>query len=166
MIDAENLNDYIAAALQIDDIIFLISVNNCTDSNWDKFTARAKLGIGETLSDKEKFGYIARIDLQENICEEILSDNCSAAEKSFVINDLDSSAALKITDPPNDNKCYLYSYPTDLIGRTQSRIIINGIDYSKNKKGLNIVLYSKKQACVIDSINVDICGNDELTVIR
>jgi len=41
-------------------------------------------------------------------------------------------------------------------GNTSS-IVINGVEYSKKGRGLNIVVYDKKYKCVIDSVAFDTC---------
>ena len=41
----------------------------------------------------------------------------------------------------------------------QSSCLINGEEYSNNERGMNIVIYSKKDKKVIDSRTFDTCGS-------
>lgn len=50
-------------------------------------------------------------------------------------------------------------------GNTSS-ININGIEYSKQRRGLNFVILNKKTEEILDSFNVDTCGDNKLKVQR
>ena len=51
-------------------------------------------------------------------------------------------------------------------GTCNSKIIINNIDYSVNRRGLNFVILNKKTGKIIDSINIDTWLNDEFRIFR
>ncbi|MGL4364696.1 MAG: hypothetical protein ACRCSB_05785, partial [Bacteroidales bacterium] len=54
------------------------------------------------------------------------------------------------------------SYPV----HPASYIVINGKDYSLNKRGLNIVVFNMQSKQVVDAFNVDTYGDETLSVMR
>ena len=169
-----NLNEYIEEAVKLPNLVIFISVCDSADRYWDRFENRHLLGLKEDLSAKWRMSYLAVIDKGNDVCSELLSDKWNGVESSYSFNDSDRSAAHiygnevseQYGEIPTENHCWLYSCAMDKCKYTRSSIVINGIDYSLNKRGLNIVLYSKDKAVVIDSVNVDTFGDENLTVRR
>ena len=48
----------------------------------------------------------------------------------------------------------------------QSQIIIDGVDYSMNKCGFNIVVYNDKSKCVLDSVAFDTHNSSNPVAVR
>lgn len=171
--DIENLNDYVAEAVGLDEIVFFISVCDSANKYWTKFESRKLLGLQTDLSEVWRMSYVSVIDLQENICLEKVEKKWTGTSIQYVCNDVDLQG-IKLSNEendlygklPKDNYCYLYSCGMDKLRYTNSNIIINGEDYCMNLRGLNIVLYSKKYGCVIDSVNVDTFGDSNLIIKR
>lgn len=169
----ENLNDYIAEAVGLEEVVFFISACDSADRFWTKFESRKLLGLQTDLSKVWRLSYVAVVDLQEKICLEKVDNKWTGTSLQYVCNDVDfqeTGLGCEEIDRygkmPQDNYCYLYSCGMDRQRYTESNIIINGEDYSMNLRGLNIVLYSKQYGCVIDSINIDTFGDKTLKVNR
>lgn len=171
-----NLNDYIAEAVKLSHIVILISVCDSADRYWNKFECRNLLGLKMDLSKDRRLSYLAVIDVDNGICDELISDKWNGVNRhySFIdVRDLDHHTEVygdeiehKYGEMPLENYCWIYSCAMDKQKYTKSNIVINGIDYSVNRRGLNIVIYSKEEARVIDSINVDTFNDPKLTVNR
>lgn len=103
-----------------------------------------KLGVQTDLQGKYKNGFYSVIDSGKNIAEDSGTEVVSRQSAldgltySIVSAGLDSGSA--------------------------SSIILNGAEYSKNSRGLNIVVYDKKYGTVIDSVAFDTCG--DLSAVR
>lgn len=169
-----NLNEYIEEAVKLPNLVIFISVCDSADRYWNRFENRYLLDLKKNLSTKWRMSYLAVIDKGNDVCSELLTDKWSGVEFSYSFSDSDKSAAniygnevlARYGEIPAENHCWLYSCAMDKCHYTRSSIVINGIDYSQNERGLNIVLYSKDKAMVIDSINVDTFGDEKLTVRR
>lgn len=44
----------------------------------------------------------------------------------------------------------------------EGQIIVDGLDYSTNRRGINIVVYDNKTNCVIDTVNIDTYTDDQI----
>ena len=44
----------------------------------------------------------------------------------------------------------------------EGQIIVDGLDYSNNKRGINVVVYDNKQNCVVDSVNIDTYADEQV----
>ncbi len=171
--DIENLNDYVAEAVGLDEVVFFISVCDSANKWWTKFESRKLLGLKSDLSEVWRMSYVAVVDLQKNVCLEKVEKKWTGTSIQYVCNDSDTQEIKSSNEEndlygklPEDNYCYLYSCGMDKLRYTNSNIIINGEDYCMNLRGLNIVLYSKKYGCVIDSVNVDTFGDPDLIIRR
>jgi len=99
------------------------------------------------LNKKYRLGYVAVIDEGKLIFEKLSADksdkNDFAAYKN-IIDNCDVSVLSKGYD----------------IGNI-AEIIINGENYSLNKRGLNIAVYDKKTKKCIDSVSFDMCAAEK-----
>lgn len=172
----ENLNDYISETVKLDHVVIFVSVCDSANKYWNKFESRHLLNLKEDLARVWRLSYLAIIDKDNDVCIEQLSDKWNGTECHYSFFDIDTSVLTsEVYDSEvikqygellNENNCWIYSCAMDYMRYTKSSIVINGIDYSINKRGLNIVIYSKKLGCVIDSISVDTFGDPDLTVKR
>lgn len=109
-----------------------------TDSSWnwseDMVNCWKKLGSRYNLNENHDSSYYAVIE-HGQIQTEALDTKPLVYEENNIR--LTSSASW------NDDAC----------------IQINGVEYSQNSRGLNIVVYDKKQGKVVDSVAFDTCGD-------
>ena len=162
-----DLNSYIRQALDMEEIVIMISAHDTAGKHWDKFLMKEELHLKSDLSANMYTSYIAYVDKGSDVFFEESKRSTNFSKKNFVITDkCDPSVLGCDKDLPSDNHCCLYSYAMDPLKATQSGIIINGIEYSKQKRGLNIVLYSKTLCHVIDSVFVDMWADEKLMIKR
>lgn len=169
-----NLNSYITEAIKIPHIVILIAVCDSANRYWNSFESRHLLGIKEDLSKSWRLSYLAVIDRDNDVCVEKMTDKWNGVEYSYSFNDVDDHSASIFTEEimqqyegmPSENHCWVYSCAMDSHKYTKSSIVINGTDYSINKRGINIVIYSKERAKVIDSISVDTFADPNLSIKR
>lgn len=172
----KDLNDYISNVIKLQHIVIFISVCDSANKFWNKFESRHLLGLKEDLSKVWRLSYLAVIDKDNNICKEMLSNKWDGVNCQYTFADTADSdstpllygnqAVQKYGEIPKNNNCWIYSCAMDIRRYTKSSIVINGVDYSQNKRGLNIVIYDKEKARVIDSITVDAFADPNLTVKR
>lgn len=165
---ANDLNQYVSELVKVKHTVIFISAYDSADRFWEKFEGRHMLGLKEDLSKKWRLSYTAVIDADNNVCTERLSDQWDGVSHQYYFDDIfdNTFPSGDIRDIPRGNNCWLYSCGMDSQRYTKSSIWINGVDHSLSKRGLNIVVYSKKQCCVIDSITVDLFGDKTLSVKR
>ncbi len=174
IIKSQNLNEYVKEIINLRDIVIFISVCDSANKYWNEFESRHLLGLKEDLSKVWRLSYIAVVDIDKNICKEKLSNNWDGVGITYCFEDTpgtenfleNEEVKSKYGSLPLKNNCYIFSCAMDKRHYTKSSIIINGNEYSANRRGLNIVVYSKKQLRVIDSINVDSFGDPKLLIKR
>ena len=157
-----DLNSYIQKALQIPHAVLFLSVRDTANKFWNSFDIK-KLGLEADLSEKWRQSYIAVVDTDGIIKHEGKRNNYRDIRYQFTFDDLEDKSENSL---PLDNYAYLSSYAMGKGHYTKSAIIINGEQYSLNRRGLNIVVYSKEESRVIDSIVVDLWADPNLTVKR
>ena len=96
-----------------------------------------KLGLNISLYDKHWHPYIAVIDCGKVLYEEL--------------GDIEDKLAFETTI----GKAKLEIISAGFKSSNVSKIIIDGTDYSKNMRGLNIVVYDKDNQCVLDKVCFD-----------
>lgn len=147
-----------------ENVIFL-SVKDDASYKWSFFTTDRLLGIKS--SPKWREPYNAIIDLKKNL---LLESNtqpiCYLEYKISNLNLFNENIDEYTIDISNIN-CMLVSQGFDPNDKSSvSKILINNIDYSMNKRGLNIVVYNRNLKQVVDSFNVDIHADSELKINR
>ena len=106
----------------------------------------ASLGVKENLERKSRYSYYAVIDISSgNVVEELDKKLISHSGK---IGDADYNIISAGFDTGN-----------------QSSIVIDGAEYSKNVRGMNIVIYDNQKGEVVESLAFDTYTN-EMKVIR
>lgn len=161
------LNGYTAELVKLEHIVVLISVYDSANKYWDCFENRKLLGLEKDLGEKWRMSYVALIDADNSVRKEAMSENYDGVSCQYQFEDIaDEVHSEENADTAKGNICWLYSCRMDSQRYTKSAIWINGVDYSLSKRGLNIVVYSKEKCCVIDSINVDIFGDNTLKIRR
>lgn len=141
-----SVNDYFNS-LDCTGNIILISCLDDASKNWGLFNKKNLLGLSHNIGWRES--YIALVDISSSFIYEEHS-------KSLI------------------NYSYKFPFGIDVniisagygVTPLVSKIYINGIDYSKNKRGLNFVIYNKKDKKVVDSFNCDFFGDSNLLIRR
>lgn len=105
-------------------------------------TALSDLGLTVDWSDMYRHGYLAEID-RENVVYEKVNNKRIEYSGSF------RDGVMRITMSSAGYE-----------SGNQSSICINGVEQSRNSRGLNIVVYNNERHCVIDSVCFDTCATD------
>lgn len=167
---ATNLNEYVDQLIKRNDILIFITVNDSANKYWNNFN-KNKLGLKSDLSDKWRKSYAAVIDAESGKVDETMMKNCKNTRLQGMFSDFQKITGNPCDDEthadfPVENYYYIVSHALGKNRYTKSTIVINGTDFSISKRGLNIVVYSKKACGVIDSVNVDMFGDSKLTIKR
>lgn len=99
--------------------------------------ALSELGLRENWNDAYQCGYLAVIDKQSIVYEK-LSRQKQEYSGSF-----------------RDGLVRIAAASAGYNAGNVSSIRIDGTEYSRNRRGLNIVVYNNERHCVIDSVNFD-----------
>lgn len=157
MYSLQNLNDYIEAVSQKKHMLIFLSVKDSANKHWDKFNKKL-LNLESDVAEKWRRSYIAVVDTDAELQYEKLNANAKKIVYQFEFKDKQ--------DDEKVNYAYVSSHAMGVGKYTKSAIVINGQQYSLNRRGLNIVVYSKEESRVIDSIVVDLWADPNLTVKR
>lgn len=110
------------------------------DTTREMANALMEMGLRVDLYEKYNCAYAAMIDAGDIIFEELRSDSEEAISRELII----GSKNVKFVSVGSRE-------------RTQKGLIlIDGKNYSLNRKGLNIVVYDKTAEVVLDTSNFDI----------
>lgn len=170
--EATDLFSYLREIQSNDDYVLIISTYHTAVGHWKEFIKKQELGLNKLLVHCES--YCAIIDCSENV---LIEKSGKGLQKIDYI--LNSTPNCSVSTTKNGsinievgqkNSCVCitsisqgYDLKTNSV---ISNIIINNIDYSMSKRGLNLVVYSKKKGMVIDSLNVDVHGDDSFKIVR
>ena len=126
------------------------------------------LGIQSDLTEGWRRSFVAVIEGgQSTPIYERLNPDCKEILYQGTFSDMKADEEIfKQMDIPTDNLCYVSSHAMGKNKYTKCAIVINGENYAFNKRGLNIVVYSKALCCVIDSVYVDLWADATLSVRR
>lgn len=167
----KNLNEYIEyLKKERKNCILMMSVRDSANTYWDRFTYRNELGLTVNLSKGWRRSYCAIVDINTGHAIEKFDDS---ARELFLIHNvymlehsnsvysgsgkqmqLPTSISIMLISKARENEIY------------KSKILINNIDYSMDMIGMNFVVYSLEDQCVIDSFNVDFWSDSELKINR
>ena len=132
-----------------------------------------KINLVDLSSIGSRASYIGIIDGGKVVYEEIKQGEVQGVE-SKIENDLEKLDITKIKAEKKEEKesdlemTYVYKFDKNKLAEissggmyagNQSSCLINGEEYSNNERGMNIVIYSKKDKKVIDSRTFDTCGS-------
>ncbi len=124
-------------------MIIIISVKDEASKQFSKIVGSwKKLGLSIELTNKLRFSYVAIIDYYSKH-EEIAKTSNHCIKQNIVIEGVKIEAQSCGFDAGNN-----------------AMIKINDIDYSRNSRGLNVVVFSKKMNKVVDLFSVDSYSNE------
>lgn len=136
----DEIESYIEAVSSYAGMVMIISVKNDATFGMDEQiqSLLSEIGATETLADRYRSGYILMINSGEKIYE----------EKSKVVE-------------------YTTQFGKSIFkvvsGVDESSIIIDDVEYSPNRSGLNIVVYSVEDQSVYDIVNCDVYDGNIFT---
>jgi len=147
----EDLPSYLEALEGLSqNLIFIVSVRDDTQRRIEPINYQlSMLGIQTDLTDKYRNSFISVYEVSSGYSYEAVSTE--KLEKT--IDDRDLPIAIKVTSAGNQ------------AGNTAG-IRIDGREYAKNKRGLNIVIFDKTLGKVFDSFCVDTNTDESFAITR
>ena len=136
---AAQFSDYLQLLTDIEDCIVVISARDEFSTSLTSEQKEALTALGLTTDfydDIYRYSYAAVIDSGSVVFEDCGPDRIEYAYIS------PEGISVSVTSAGLD------------VGN-KSSVVIKGEEYSKNKRGLNIVVYNKKAGIVVDSVNFD-----------
>lgn len=169
--DMDKLSQYLKYLRDANDIVVLIASTGFKVTDEFEKVSLGELGITDIKGNEN---YLAVFDTEQGLLHEMRSnDLVNGEDYVFSIQDAEDykqkwynhckDKLLKLRFP-NETWGYIYSNAEDKIGYSRANIVLNGNEYSTNGEGLNFVIYSKTDACVIDCFYVK--DMSELSIIR
>lgn len=174
MYQIANFNEYVKFLVENGKgYMLFLAVSDSVGRFWEEFTERKLLGL--TADIKERTSYLAVIDLDEKSTVEFYVGNVHELKYdcSIMLQDrnmfVDSGTASM-----QPLLCYHVSISSKAWEFRQTggeflcwaRIMVNNVDYAINRRGLNVVVFSKREHCVVDSISIDMHADAALRVRR
>ena len=138
-----NLNKFFHS-LELEKFIIVFSVFDEASNHWVKFTERKKLGLNETPAFRAS--YLAIVDKSVDFVYEKTADISIAYDYATDVVKVHVSSAGFGKEP------------------YKSEIIVNGIDYSYNLRGLNIVIIDRESGVVKQVLNSDLFADENLRI--
>lgn len=145
-----NLNDYLRylRSTNSKDIIIVVAAKDEASRQYPKYKTNLHyLGTKLDFTKKGRWSYLAILDADSNNYIEEMSQK--RLDKELKLNDT--------------------VFTLSSAGYTEGNVAIikiNGIDYSKNRRGLNIVVLNKNTGEILDSCYADAYGDNELKIKR
>ncbi len=159
-----NINDYVQYLTNIEHVVIFLSVCGTVQRFWPLFN-RQVLGICSDLSKKGNVSYVAVINKDEQFVWEKMGSDFREVKYQSHFNDFNKLTTIEEIWM-KDNQYYVTSHAMGPWAYTKAAIVINGQQYAFNRNGLNIVVYDKINAYVMDSIWVDLDQDENLSVRR
>ena len=136
-----SLNFYFNSICDLKKCVVLISVKNQCANHLNKFYAKSKLQLEMSISSCQS--YVAIVNLNENIIEEKVSND--RVELDYNIN--------------NKNIHLISDYKSNI-----TSIMVDGVEYSTNRRGLNFVILDNQKLRVIDYFYCDTYIDENLLI--
>jgi hypothetical protein len=143
-----NLVSYLENIKKVKDIAIIFSVSDEAANQYEKYNTILKtMNLNLDLKQKFRWSYIGIVNSNGKNYLEKLEDK-------------------KLEERLHIGKNLIEVISAGFNSGNYATIKINGKEYSKNKRGFNIVVYDYKKNQVLDSINVDAYGDPELKINR
>ena len=146
-----NLNEYIKNCIQQKTSrVFFLSISDSGAKYWKLFTERRSLGLRDEIGFRTS--YVAVYDTDSGICtekyyasnQEILYHCDIITRNPDVIVSSGLKQEIKYFNVLVSSKAWEWNKQTGEY-KSWARILINNVDYSKNKTGLNVVVFNKTE---------------------
>ena len=148
---AETVKEYLDIVLSgRERYLLFLSVSDSANKYWTKVPVE-RLGIKSDLSDVWRKSFLAVYDTKCGLMYEEMASN----NKKLVYN-----ASV------DQEQYYITSHAMGRRKYTKAVISINGQNYARNGRGLNMVVFDCKHGHVIDSVYVDLWADPTLTIKR
>lgn len=165
-----NLREYFAKLKEDSKYVIVLSCRDECANQWGRFLEVSGLPLRKDVFWRNS--YVAVIDegivkIDEKASEELNRNyEFVAGHPNYSVEYLDNK--LKVSCVPLKYcKIKIKSKGfTESPGRDRSEIIVDNIDYSMNKTGINIVVINKETGVVDDSINVNTYSDPGLRINR
>lgn len=154
--------------------VLFFAVKDNASSYWGKFVNRSMLGLNTDIV-KFRASYLAVVDMDEKNVIEFYDDSSRELKYHCDIVVRDRNIIL---EKENAALTPLLNYCIDISSKgweyvekngkyyCWAKIMINNVDYAINKIGLNVVVFSKREHCVVDSFHVNMHGDAALKICR
>ena len=136
------INEYLKSLKVFEnDLLIIFAVKDTPGNHFKKETVNLmnEIGLKTNLNDKNWHSYIGILDKGNAIVDKI-----SVGLESMVVEDLNINPELTLN-----------VFSSVYVKENTSVIMINGWDYSPDKRGINIVVYSYLNGTVIDAVTFD-----------
>lgn len=167
-----NLNKYIRGILtENHSLVLMFSVCDTAARYWDLFTERNVIGLRDKIDYRTSYVAVYRTDSKKLIerdeasNRELIYDCHIITSNSNFIVSPDLQQIVSYFSVTLSSKAWEWNKTTGEF-KCWSRILINNVDYSRNKVGLNVVVFSMDKQCVMDSFNVNLHSDKNLRLIR
>ncbi len=160
-----NFNDYIAQVVNMSHIMIFLTVCDSANKYWSLFD-RSLLGLESDLAVEWRRSYVAVVDTDKGVVFEKLETSYRKVMYQSMFIDMNRRLEFEQIGFPNDNEYYVSSHAMGKGHYTKAAIVINGVQYALNQRGLNLVVFDREENCVIDSIYVDFWADRSLIVNR
>jgi len=191
--EVKNLNEYVECIVrEARGYVLFLAVCNSVGGAWEDFKTRSCLGLKVDLAKKNRVSYAAVVDVEE----QIVWEKCDGSGKTQSLRmfvegdkvrslrpDADSMSVFggqrevkrqgEAVEVRNGNgwmadvssQAFFFDSKT-AVCNCWARILLNNIDYAMNRRGLNVVVFGKREGCVLDSFCVDFLGESRLGILR
>lgn len=151
LLKGTNINTYLFALKEVldDDNVAIISVRDEASSQISDETLMKmeQLGLQADLKDRYRYSYLALIENRN-----VVMENTEHATLNYQGN-LDNGKSIALSSS---------GYDLD----DMASIIIDGVEYCQNGRGINVVVYNKKMDLVISSVYFDTYEEIESPTLR
>lgn len=154
-----------------EEFVVFISVYHTAVGHWEEFLNRQNIGLTKKIRHCE--GYCAIVDMKmstvtEKSGKDLQKIDYFVGEEANIDISHNRNGRVHIELGGGKEKCITcISKGFDLINNTvRSQILVNNIDYCMGNRGINIVVYSVKRDMVVDSIHVDVHGDETFHINR
>lgn len=171
--ESKKLDDYIRAILNSSrQYVLFLSVRETANKYWKNWKTAKDLGLTVDLSNAERMSYCAIVDLSRNYSREGFANSSEELTMEYKMC-LENNSVL-VTGRAAENAFMPEVFSVFLSSKGKnpnmpyvwSRIMINNIDWSINKTGMNFVVFSLKDLCVVDSFFVNFWKDSDLKIYR
>ena len=152
-------------------MVLMFSVCDTAARYWDLFTERNVIGLRDKIDYRTSYVAVYRTDSKKLIerdeasNRELIYDCHIITSNSNFIVSPDLQQIVSYFSVTLSSKAWEWNKTTGEF-KCWSRILINNVDYSRNKVGLNVVVFSMDKQCVMDSFNVNLHSDKNLRLIR
>ncbi len=171
LIKIDNLAKYFEMIRSKDYYTVVLSCKDTCSKYWESFLIETKLPVGITPAYRSSFAFVINNNdvLYEESSKKTITHHCTSIKNvqplEMVYEEKNACYIVK--------NVYLQSYIkilstgyNELDQTSRSEILVNNIDFSMNKRGINVIVIDNRYGKVVDSFNVDTYADSSLKMIR